>query len=182
MTRKQKWEEKQLDGYFKLQTSEISHEKTWTWLRKASIKRKNESLLIAAQNNALRTYYVKTKIDKTKQNSKCCLCGDRDGATNHIISECSTLEQKEYKTRHDWVGKVIHWELCKKFKFDHMNKWYMHNPESPLENEIETFPEFWDTNGAPEQVIANTKKKKEKKRRKEKRTCRIVISREAKST
>ena len=26
----------------------------------------------------------------------------------------------------------IHWELCKKFKFDHMNKWYMHYAESAL--------------------------------------------------
>ena len=24
---------------------------------------------------------------------------------------------KEYKTRHDRVGKVIHWEICNKFKF-----------------------------------------------------------------
>ena len=40
---------------------------------------------------------------------------------NHIISECSKLAQEEYKTKHDWVGKVIHSEICKKFKFDHMN-------------------------------------------------------------
>ena len=33
------------------------------------------------------------------------------------------------------MGKVIHWELCNKFKIDHMKKWYMHNPESVLENE-----------------------------------------------
>ena len=33
------------------------------------------------------------------------------------------------------VGKVIHWELCKKLPFDHLNKWHMHNPESILENE-----------------------------------------------
>ena len=45
------------------------------------------------------------------------------------------LAQKEYETWHDWVGKVIHWELSKKLKFDHMNKCYMHNPESVLENE-----------------------------------------------
>ena len=36
---------------------------------------------------------------------------------------------------HDWVGKVIHWEMCKKFKFDHANKWYMHNPAPVLEND-----------------------------------------------
>ena len=45
------------------------------------------------------------------------------------------LAQKEYKTRHNWIGKVIHWELCQKSKFDHTNKWYMYNLESVLENE-----------------------------------------------
>ena len=30
---------------------------------------------------------------------------------------------------------MIHWELCKKFKFDYTNEWYMHNPESVLANE-----------------------------------------------
>ena len=85
---------------------------------------------------------MKEKIDKTQQNSRCRLCGDRDETVNHIISECSKLEQKEYKTRHDWVGKVIHWELCKKLKFDHTNKWYIHNSESVLENE--TRKPRWD--------------------------------------
>ena len=51
-----------------------------------------------------------------------------------MISECSKLTPKEYKTWYDWEGKGIHWELCKKFKFDHTNKWYMHNLESVLEN------------------------------------------------
>ena len=79
---------------------------------------------------------------KTWQNSKCRLSDDRDETINHIISECYKLAQKEYKTRHDWVGKGIHRELCKKLKFDHTNKWYMHDPESVLENEIHKL--FWD--------------------------------------
>ena len=41
------------------------------------------------------------------------------------------------KTRHDWVGKMIPWELCKKFKFDYTNKWYMHSLEPVLENEMQ---------------------------------------------
>ena len=53
---------------------------------------------------------------------------------NHI-SECSKLAQKVYKTRRDWLSKVIHWELCKKLKFDHTNKWYMYNPEFVQKNE-----------------------------------------------
>ena len=37
---------------------------------------------------------------------------------------------KEYKTRHECVGKMSDRELCKKFKFDHTKKCYM------LSNEI----------------------------------------------
>ena len=105
---------KQLYGHFKQQTSEISHEKTWIWPRKENFKRKTESLLIAAQNNTISTSYVKAKIDTTQQQIKCRLCGDRAETINLIISECSNLAQKEYETRHDWVGK--------KFKFNHTNK------------------------------------------------------------
>ena len=71
----------------------------------------------------------------TQQNGKCRLCGDRDETINHLISECSKLAQTEYETRHDWVGKVIHWKMNKKFKFNHTNKWYIHNPTSVLEND-----------------------------------------------
>ena len=133
ITKKQKWERKQLYGRFK-RLINISHDKTWTWLRKGNFKRERKSLLIAAQNNAIRTNQIKARIDKTQQNSKCRLRGDRDETINHIISECSKLVQNEYKTRHDWVGKVNHREMCKKFKFDHTNKWYMHKPASVQEN------------------------------------------------
>ena len=67
-------------------------------------------------------------MENALQNSRYRLCGDRDETINHMISECKKLAQKVYTTRHDLVGKLIHWELCKKLKFDHTNKWYMHNP------------------------------------------------------
>ena len=44
-----------------------------------------------------------------------------------------------FKHRLDWV---IHWDLCKKFKFDHTNKWYMRNLASLLG--IETQKHLWD--------------------------------------
>ena len=61
---------------------------------------------------------------------------------NYTTSECSKLVQNEYKTRHDIVGKEIHWEMCKKLKFDHTNKWYMQNPPPILEND--THKLLWD--------------------------------------
>ena len=134
-TRKQKWEGKQLYGRFKRLINIISHQKTGTWLRKGNFKRETESLLIAAQDNAIRTNHIKARIDKTQQNSKCRLCSDRVKTKRNIISECSKLAQKEYKVRHDLVGKVAHREMCWKFQFDHTNKWYMHNPAPVLEND-----------------------------------------------
>ena len=74
-------------------------------------------------------------MDKTQQNSKCRLCGDRDETIDHLISECYELAQKEYKTRHDRAVKVIRWELCKKLKFDPSTKWHMHKLESVQENQ-----------------------------------------------
>ena len=129
----------------------------WIWLKK--------------ENNAIRINHINARIDQTQQNSRCWLYGVRDETINRIISECSKLAQKEYKARYDRVGKVIHWELCQKLKFDDTNKWYTHNPESVLENE--THKLLWDfeiqTNHLisarrPDLVIVNKKK----------RTCRIV--------
>ena len=104
--------------------------------------------------------------------SKCRLCGDRDETINYIVSECSKLAQKEYKTRHERVGKVIHWEMCKKFKFDHTNKWYMHNPATVLENDAHKLPWDFDIHTdhiisarRPDLIIINKKK----------RTCKIVV-------
>ena len=77
---------------------------------------------------------MKARIDKTQQNSKCKLCDDWDETINHIISECSKLAGKEYKIKYDWVAKVIHYELCKNFKFDDTNKRHIHNPTSVMEN------------------------------------------------
>ena len=66
---------------------------------------------------------------------------------------------------------MIPWELCKKLKFDHMNKWYMHNPTSVLENE--THKHLWDIEiqtdhlisaRRPDVIIINKKE----------RPCRIV--------
>ena len=75
IARKQKWEGKQLYGRFKRLMNNISHDKTWTWLRKGNIERETESLLITAQN-VRRTNQIKARIDTMQQNSKCKLCGD----------------------------------------------------------------------------------------------------------
>ena len=125
---------------------------------------------MAPQNSAIRNNHIKARIDKTQQNSKCRLCGDRDETINHIISRCSKLAQKQYKARHDWGAKVIHWEMCKKFQLDHANKWYMYNPGPVLENDTHKLLWHFDiqTNHLisarrPDLILINNKNRKSAK-------------------
>ena len=71
-------------------------------------------------------------------------------------------------------------DICKKLKFDHTNKWYMHNPAAVLGKD--THKLLWDFDiqtdhlisaRKPDLIVIN-KKKKKKKKKKEKRTCKIV--------
>ena len=128
---------------FKRVISNISLAKTWTCLKKGNLKRETESLLIAAQNNAMRPNQIKARTDNTLQKSRSRPWGDRD-ETRRSVTECSNLAQKESKTRNNCVGKVIHWQFCKKFIFDHTNKWYMHKPASALKNEIHNLQFHFD--------------------------------------
>ena len=70
----------------------------------------------------------------------CRLCGDEDKMINHL-SECRKLVQKEYTTQHDG-GKDDPLRIVKEIEIDHMNKWYMHKPESVIMYEMNKI--FWD--------------------------------------
>ena len=66
------------------------------------------------------------------------------------------------------MAKVI---LFKKFKFDHMIKWYMQNPVTVLENDthkiFDIHTDYLISAKIPDHIIINNQKKK-------KRTCKIV--------
>ena len=72
--RKQKWKKK-LYPYFKRQTGE----RTRTRPRRRNLQRETESIFIEAQNNAIRTNYIKAKTDNTQWNR---ICDDRDETVN----------------------------------------------------------------------------------------------------
>ena len=76
-------------------------------------KRESKKSMLSAQ---LDEDDVKAKIDISQQNNLCRLRGDKDETV-------------------DYIRKVFYWELCKKLKFDHTTKWYMHKLVSVPEME-----------------------------------------------
>ena len=133
--RLQDWEEKALHGQYLRRTKEVRSEQSWVWLQNGDLKRETESLIVAAQNQSIRTNLVKAKIDKSQKDTLCRLCKKADESIDHVVSGCSKLAQKEYKRRHDNLGKIVHWKLARKCNFEAGDKWYEHEPESVLENE-----------------------------------------------
>ena len=72
----EKWRGKKLHGQFARELSEATDkDKTWQWLSKADLKVGTEALICAAQEQSLRTNYVKYHIDKTVESPLCRLCG-----------------------------------------------------------------------------------------------------------
>ena len=66
----------------------------WQWLSRGDLKFGTESLLCAAQEQAIRTNYMKYHIDKTSESSLCRLFGKKGESVQHITSGCEKLAQK----------------------------------------------------------------------------------------
>ena len=101
--------------------------------------------IITVKNNAIKTNYMKVKIENTYENSSCGQYKDR---LKQLFTQVDALNK--YKKRHDWVGKLIHWELCKRLNFVHIDKWYTYKPAFNQGNE--TFKILWEfqvQNGSP---------------------------------
>ena len=113
----------------------VDKDKTWEWTRKSDLKVETEALIFTAQEQALRTNYVKFNIDKSVDSSLCRMCNQKGETINHILSECKMLAQKEYKGRHDNIARLVYWKLCCKFDMSRGEKWYEHQPEGVVENE-----------------------------------------------
>ena len=86
-------------------------------------------MILAAQNQALRTKWMRHHIDKEFEISPTCrICGLADETISHIVSECTPLAQKDYKNvRHDKIAAAIHRDLCKKYGFEYAEKSYNHH-------------------------------------------------------
>ena len=80
---------------------EVDKDKTWNWLVRSDLKVETWAFLCTAQEQVIRTNYIKHYIDKNIDNPHCRMCGKRGESVQHIISECKKLAQKEYKRSHD---------------------------------------------------------------------------------
>ena len=148
---KSNWIDKRLHGQFIRDNQHINWEQSWQWLKKGDLKAPTEALICSAQEQSLRTNYIKYHIDHSNESPLCRMCSERGESVSHVVSECSKLAQREYKRRHDNVAKYVHWVLCGVGKFERSEAWYNHKPEGVIENEECKI--LWDMNIQCDRVI-----------------------------
>ena len=69
------------------------------------MKTETESLIVTAQKQSIRSNLVKAKIDQSQRDSQCRVFRKVDESIDHIVKGYSKPAQKEYKRRHDNLGK-----------------------------------------------------------------------------
>ena len=138
-------------GQFQRDTKTLKTEESWDWLSKGDLKRETESLLIAAQDQALNTNSLRKNIYHQVESDRCRLCGEAVENVTHIVSGCKMLAQKDYKRRHDKVCSHLHWCLSRKYGLDVDSKWYHHKPDKVIENDVVKI--LWDYNIQTDRII-----------------------------
>lgn len=107
-------------------------EKSEQWLEQSHLRFETESLLCAAQEQALATRYMRSKIWGTGSCTKCRLCKEQDETVHHIVSGCKMLTGTQYTYRHNQVAKYVHWVVLKDRGVNVSESWIKHEPKDTV--------------------------------------------------
>ena len=141
----EKWQRKPVHGRFLQQLDEggCSLDDTWSWLCSQSMPKHTEAVIFAAQDQALRTNWLRSVIERTAGLSPLCrVCREYNESVEHILNGCQKLANSEYKLRHDRVAAAIHWGICMDLGFTTSSPWFLHYAEKVLENS--QYKILWD--------------------------------------
>ena len=116
---------------------------TYGWLKAANLPAATEGLVVAAQDQALRTRYYERKILHRDVSPTCRMCSVGLETVDHIVAGCSALAPTDYTDRHNQVASIIHWDVCRHFGVPVESRWYRHHPDRLVEMDDITM--MWDT-------------------------------------
>ena len=135
---------KKLHGKFFEDVKDVADKRSWQWIRSGSVVKSSEGFVFAAQEQALRTRWLRSKIEGEKVDPNCRVCGETVESVGHLASACGKLAQREYKRRHDRMGLRVYWELCRRYGLKCVDKWYEEVPDPIRRSEDGNIEVWWD--------------------------------------
>ena len=139
------WSGKPMHGQYRRLTEQppVDMKETYGWLKAANLPAATEGLVVAAQDQALRTRYYERKILHRDVSPTCRMCSVGLETVDHIVAGCSALAPTDYTDRHNQVASIIHWDVCRHFGVPVESRWYRHHPDRLVETDDITM--MWDT-------------------------------------
>ena len=89
--RKKSFMDKQWHLEFMRKADEKGSQETWNWLETGTLKKETQRMLMAMQDQALRTNEIKSKVKKQSVSSLHTLCGEREEIICYLAAECKML-------------------------------------------------------------------------------------------
>ena len=143
--RVQSWGRKPMHGQYRHLTEKppVDMKETYRWLKSLNLPAATEGLVVAAQDQALRTRYYKCNILHRDVSPTSCLCSVGPETVDHIAAGCSALAPMDYTDRHNQVASIIHLNICHHFGVPVKSRWYQHHSDRLVE--IDNITMMWDT-------------------------------------
>ena len=142
--RKEKLKKKRVHGKTLNDIEEVGIKETWHWLQGGYITKSMEVLIMAAQEQALRSRWFRSRIQKEDISAKCRLRDVEIQTVHHLLAGCTKLSKGPYKRRHDQMGLRVYWELCRKYEISCANNWFEEVPDTVQSSENGQFGIWWD--------------------------------------
>ena len=129
--------------YFR-ENNGIADDRSWYWVSHSYVTKNTEGFVFAAQENAIKTKYMRAKILGEGTDASCRVCQKDLETVGHLVSGCGVLAQREYKRRHDRMGLKIYWELCRYHGIKHSDRWYKEAPDQVRSSKDGKVEIWWD--------------------------------------
>jgi hypothetical protein len=105
-------------------------QKSLAWLCSLGLKGEMESLILAAQDQALNMrYHQRNMKQSTNSKRRMCYNAEENIRVKHIVQGCTILMLYEYINRHNKVAGYIHWTVCKRVGLHFTDRYHGHIPE-----------------------------------------------------
>ena len=91
-----------------LKSEYIDLDQSFQWMKYVGLKGETEGLVVAAQDQALKTRYYSKHIMKEGTTDKCRMCHQMPETAEHIMVGCQKLAATQYLDRHNKVAAVLY--------------------------------------------------------------------------
>ena len=69
-----------------LKIDQVQSQETWNWIKTGSFKKETEGMLMTAQDQALKTNIIKSKVHKQSVSPRCRFCREIKETIHHVVA------------------------------------------------------------------------------------------------